>query len=490
MTPRMIHPKKTAALLILIAFISFPGILNAYAATPAVSFADVKQTDWAYTDIRKLAEASIISGDKPEPRASGNAVPPNETPTKPTFRPSDTLSREECAVVLARIDASMASMPGSDVSEEQSFADVPLTRWSHQYVEAAKPYIIGNTGRYGSLFFYPDAPMVRGDLVAALMRLIGAQLPASRYTELEAFADSGEILEEWKPYIAAAVANSVLLGDDEKKLNLSVPVSRREACALIVRALKGNIDFPDPYIQTLYVPDINSGFYDEYFNGAVFIGDSITMGLRNYVLNERARGKDLLGDARFLCAGSYGLKHAAAEFDPDDVSLNYQGVNMSMEDCISMMETKEVYLMLGMNDWAGATLPDSIIKYGVILDKISAKNPDTAVYIQFCTPVTTDREATKLNNANTDKFNLAIVEMCGERDIDYVDVNTPMKDDNNALKREFASDNYVHMNAAGCEAWIGALRGFVKEKYENALWQPPDSAQPAESYPGSYIELD
>jgi lysophospholipase L1-like esterase len=154
------------------------------------------------------------------------------------------------------------------------------------------------------------------------------------------------------------------------------------------------------------------------------------------------------------------------------------------------MDAKEAYLMLGMNDWAGASLPDSIIKYGVILDKINIRNPETAVYIQFCTPVTLEREAAKLNNSNTDLFNNAIMELCGERGIDYIDVNTPMKDDKNALKNEYASDSYVHMNAAGCEAWIGALREFVKDKYVSMLWSPPDGAMQAESYPGSYVEPD
>ncbi|MCL2060408.1 MAG: GDSL-type esterase/lipase family protein [Oscillospiraceae bacterium] len=490
-------------------------------AADIVTFADVKQSDWAYKDIRKLAEASIISGDKPDHPEGNRPAPPHEIQARPSFRPGDTLSREECAVIIARLadaipDAapsrssrqaaalpslpSLPSLPAlpatsartAQPTAPQTFADVPQDRWSFDYVEAAKAYITGHseTGD-GAVYFHPDDPMCRGDLVSALMRLIGAQSRPSGYGVLESFADNADITREWRPYIAAAVERSVLLGDDEKRLKLVDPVTRREASALIVRALGGHMQFPDPVVPEIYAPELDSGFYDAYFNGAVFIGDSITMGLRNYVLSERSRGNGLLGEARFLCAGSYGLNQAAAPFNPDGVNLSYQGVSMSMEDCISKMEAKEVYLMLGMNDWAGATLPDSIIKYGAILDKVAAKNPETVVYIQFCTPITTEREATRLNNANTDKFNAAIVEMCAERGIDYVDVSTPMKDANNALKGEYASDNYVHMNAAGCEAWIGALRDFTMDKYVNAQWGPPSGAQaPPEAYPGEYVHLD
>ena len=475
------------------------GGANAAGGT-AASFADVKRSDWAYGDIRKLAEASIVSGDKPKRREGGNGkgAEYRVIDEKPSFRPGDTLSREEGAVIVARLRGALLRGQGAlagpaqpepaDFSQ-QSYADVQRSRWSFGYIEAMKNYIPGAESK-GARLFYPEDPMKRGDLIAALMRLTGAEARPADISALGRFSDAGEIGDEWKPYAAAAAGKAVLLGDDKNALNLHKPVTRREACALIVRALKGDIDFPEPKSVKLYVPETGSGFYDAYFDGAVFVGDSITMGLRNYVLNERARGNSLLGTAKFLCAGSYGLQQAAGKFDPAGVNLSYQGEDLPLEDCLSRMGAKEVYIMLGMNDWAGATLPGSIIMYAAVLDKIYAKNPDAAVQIQFCTPITAEREAAKLNNANMDKFNAAIAGLCAERGIDYVDVSAPMKNDKNALKAEYASDSYVHMSAKGCGAWINALREFAKGKYSAGLWGPPAGAGPAESYAGIYIEMD
>ena len=470
--------------------------------SPMRLFADVKSSDWAYKDIRKLADAEIVRGDEqPRRAAAANAASHNVFPAKPLFRPGDIMSREECAVILARLDGAMANS-GDRIDAKhaakdsrmaapgQNFTDVPYDSWSYPYIETAKKYIAGYPARGGSLLFQPEEPMLRGEFISALIRLIDADTRFTDYSVLDAFADAGAVEYDAAPYIVAAIEKSILLGDDENNLRLSEPVVRREACALIVRALTGHMDFPDPRMPAIYVPDIDCGFYDAYFDDAVFVGDSITMGLRNYALSERARGNAILGGARFLCTGSYGLRAAAGDFNPSAVNLSYEGVEMALEDCLVKMDAGEVYLMLGMNDWAGASLPGSIEKYGVILDKIYAKNPDITVYIQFCTPITLSREAARLNNANTDKFNKAIVDLCAERGIDYVDVNAPMKDDDNALKREYASDGYVHLNASGCEAWIGALREFVKYNYVNGLWSAPAGAGPAKSYAGSYMETD
>ena len=546
--PAFTKCKLSVSPLIFLACISLIGAINGFAAgAPAPrSFSDVPRSDWAYIDIRKLAEAEIICGDgvdQPIDAAPAGAASGTRLAAKPAFRPDDILTREECSVIVARIDAlinarqaarpadekltenkyttiiqteanssgiiNSAAKPADDPLASQtarakpgaapprSFRDVSEDMWSYPYVESAKNYFTGYHAEnaeagapVGEPFFLPHAPALRGDFVSALIRLRGTEKRYINYSVLEPFADGADVSDEWKPYIAAAIERSILLGDEDMRLNPGDPVTRREACALTVRALKGVLEFPEPATQKIYAPDTDSGFYDAFFSDAVFVGDSITMGLRNYVLSARARGAALLGDARFLCAGSYGIYAAAGAFNPDGVNLSYQGADMPLEDCLLEMGAKDAYLMLGMNDQAGANLPDSIIKYGAVIDKIIEKNPGINVCVQFCTPITQEREAAKLNNENMDRFNLAIAGMCGERNLDCVDVSAPLKDENNALRREYASDNYVHMSSSGCLAWIGALRAFARDKYIAARWAPPAGAGAPESYPGSYVEID
>ena len=47
---------------------------------------------------------------------------------------------------------------------------------------------------------------------------------------------------------------------------------------------------------------------EAFFAETVFIGDSVTLGMRNYCMNH----KDALPGVTFLCAGSYAVRHAIA----------------------------------------------------------------------------------------------------------------------------------------------------------------------------------
>jgi lysophospholipase L1-like esterase len=368
--------------------------------------------------------------------------------------------------------------------------DVPADAWSFSYIENTRSYLNDYVSRGGKRYFYPQLPITRGDLINALMKLIGADVRTADYGLLTAFADSENIKREWRAYAALALSKRVLNGYDDQTLRLEGQVTRREICSLITRSLEGLYKFPPAEQTRVYIPDLNSGFYDTFFDDAVFVGDSITIGLRNHVLNQRASGASPLGNARFLVAGSYGLRAAAGDFNPGGVNLSYQGVAKPLEDCVANMGTKDVYLMLGMNDWAGASLPGSIEKYEVIVNKVHSKIPGANVFLQSCTPVTKSREGEKLNNANTDKFNSAVVDLCMRYGIDYIDVATPMKDGQNAFKVEYASDNYVHLNASGCESWINTLREFACEKYLSGEWTGNTDQITPESYPGYWVSLD
>jgi lysophospholipase L1-like esterase len=174
-----------------------------------------------------------------------------------------------------------------------------------------------------------------------------------------------------------------------------------------------------------------------------------------------------------LAAVSYGLRISSGEAVSKSITLMYQGNAMPLADCLAAMEAKSLFLMLGLNDGVPQSVEASIKRYAATLDRVLARNPDIKIFVQSCTPVAKAGEKQSLNNVLVDVFNEALRKLCDERGVGWVDVNAALKDEGGALRREYTSDNYVHMSNAGCAAWIDALRAFARERYIANEWAPP-----------------
>lgn len=199
---------------------------------------------------------------------------------------------------------------------------------------------------------------------------------------------------------------------------------------------------------------------EAFFNETVFIGDSITYGLSTYCNIYR-----LLYGAKFLCAGSYAVRHAITEPDPDDtniVSVRYQGVPVRPEDALAQMGAKQVFIMLGLNDLSFG-VDYTINNWRTLIANIREACPDIEIYIQSGTPLHAKKDMPnyKLNNANMDLYNQALQQLCEELGCHYVDVATALKDENGQLRNEYCSDEYCHMTYAGIEVWIQTLKDYV-----------------------------
>lgn len=191
-----------------------------------------------------------------------------------------------------------------------------------------------------------------------------------------------------------------------------------------------------------------------FFSDAAFIGDSVTLALRNYNLTTGA-----LGNATFLCQGSYSVGHAVN----NTMYLSYQGQNMTPQDALAACGAKKVFILLGMNDIALYGIDKSIENWGKMVENIKAKNPDIQIFVQSGTPIYTAGQIYDLTNANMDKYNDKLKAFAAEKGLFYVDVATPMKDSSNGLAEKYCSDKYVHLTAAGCELWVSVLKDFISE---------------------------
>ncbi|MGN0634699.1 MAG: GDSL-type esterase/lipase family protein [Acutalibacteraceae bacterium] len=206
------------------------------------------------------------------------------------------------------------------------------------------------------------------------------------------------------------------------------------------------------------VPQIKS---KDFFNDVVFVGDSVTQGLKNYTNSRRNKGEECLGTAQFLCCGSMSYTNALNPVSKNSLHPTYHGQKVSVEDGIAQSGAGKAFIMLGMNDFSAYNEKTWRQSVQTLIDRIIEKNPRVQIYIESVTPIVSGMEHGAFSNANIDKFNAYLKEFCAQRGLTYVDISTNvMQDDSGHLKKSYCGDPGamgIHMSNAGSDAWVQYL---------------------------------
>lgn len=184
------------------------------------------------------------------------------------------------------------------------------------------------------------------------------------------------------------------------------------------------------------------------FENAAFIGDSVTLKLRNYNMSTNA-----MGDVLFLCQGSYSAAHAVN----NTMLLSYRGEDMTPQDALKESGVEKVFILLGMNDIALHGIDKTIENWGALIGNIRSTCPDITIYIQSGTPIYKDGEVGSLTNENMDAYNVKLQQFAKENDCYYLDIATQYKNASNGLATAYCSDEFVHFTDLACKMWIEKL---------------------------------
>lgn len=193
----------------------------------------------------------------------------------------------------------------------------------------------------------------------------------------------------------------------------------------------------------------------DFFDDAVFVGDSVTLMLQNYQLSTNA-----LGGAQFLVQGSYSVFHAVHH----TMLVPYRGSPMRLPEAIAATRARKVFIMLGANDIGAYGIENTMKNWQTLLTRIRENTPDIEVYIQSMTPVWTGGEMGKLNNPNADEYNKVLQAFAEENGCIFVNVAPYMKDATGGLASEYCSDNYIHLTSSGAQVWAQALKYFAESR--------------------------
>lgn len=250
------------------------------------------------------------------------------------------------------------------------------------------------------------------------------------------WSSDNEAVATFKDGVITAVSNGNTTVHAEYK-------GERHSCTVSV-----NIPSREPMIAP-GPAKVDSSFFDD----AVFIGDSVSMMLRNHATKT---GK--LGAAQFLTFGSLGMRH----LDDNDqrIPITYQGQVMIIEDAVAATGAKKVFIMLGMNDLAITKITGTIQCWQRVVNRILAKCPDVKIFVQSMTPVYHEGQKGSLNNPNINDFNAHLKAFAEGAGLTFIDVAPYMKDGTDGLVPRFCSDKFAHLTDTGAATWINVLKAF------------------------------
>ena len=173
---------------------------------------------------------------------------------------------------------------------------------------------------------------------------------------------------------------------------------------------------------------------EEFFNKALFIGDSITEGISAY---------GFLDGANVL--GVKGLTILKAEKEIDTIVKR---------------NPDKIYILLGSNDLLyGMNSKKFSSEYIEFIQHIKDKLPESKIYIQSIFPVSKDVENEKpmLSNSRIDEFNRELKSMADQQGISYINVEKLLKDDMGIINKDYTSDG-IHVKYKVYSIWLDYVK--------------------------------
>lgn len=199
---------------------------------------------------------------------------------------------------------------------------------------------------------------------------------------------------------------------------------------------------------------------DIFFENSVFVGDSVMMGFRNYVM----RHGNILSNPEFLVSGSFSTRSALQEVSNASIHPIYKGKQHQIQESIKLMEVEKVFVSLGLNDIGMQGTQKTVELYDELIQRIYRSNPEIQIYIISTTYMLIGSEKNDLNNELIREFNGMIKEYCIENEIGYIEIAESLADENGGLAKEYCSDGYVHLTPSAYDIWTRLLREFALEE--------------------------
>lgn len=249
---------------------------------------------------------------------------------------------------------------------------------------------------------------------------------------------------------------------------------------------------------------------DSYFEGALFIGDSRTVGLSEYCeqLKDVARfyskisltiydfGKKEFvevpvmpetpedvaqegtpeevagdtaapeGEVQNAEPATESVENAETVAETADVPEDIPMEKVTIEEALSREQFNKIYIMLGINELGSGSVESFCTAYGDVVNRIRELQPDAIIYIQGIMHVTGEKSNKDkvFKNENINVRNEGLKALADNQHVFYIDMNEATDDEAGNLKEDLSFDN-VHLKAKSYALWYDYLKthAYVKE---------------------------
>lgn len=177
-----------------------------------------------------------------------------------------------------------------------------------------------------------------------------------------------------------------------------------------------------------------------YFDDALFIGDSRTVGLSEY---------GNLGQAEVLANSGmsvYKIKETSFPLK--------NGEKVKLEELLADRKFGKIYVMLGINE-LGYDFGQTVKKYQEVVKLLQDTQPEAIIFLQANLHISKEKSDTSpyYNNENINRFNQAVSEMADGESIFYLDVNPLFDDAQGCLASEYTTD-HTHILGKYYSTWV------------------------------------
>ena len=182
---------------------------------------------------------------------------------------------------------------------------------------------------------------------------------------------------------------------------------------------------------------------EDYFDDALFIGDSRTVGLMEYAgLEEHA--------SFYASTGLTIYKLFDAEIVPTENGRE----NITVEEALRQERFGKIYLMVGINEMGTGTVESFLEEYRKAVEHLQELQPDAIIYVQAILRVSAERSAQGdyIYNQGIDERNEGLSRLADEKTVFYLDVNPLVSDEEGGLIAEYTFDG-VHLKAKYISIW-------------------------------------
>lgn len=176
----------------------------------------------------------------------------------------------------------------------------------------------------------------------------------------------------------------------------------------------------------------------DYFNDALFIGDSRTEGLKSF-------GE--IKNADFF--SSVGMN----VYKVFDEKTEVNGKSTDLESLLKEKKYGKIYVMLGINE-LGYNRDTTVKKFTDFINTLRSLQKDAVIFIQANIHVGADRSEKDeiCNNKNIDLFNTMISELADSESVFYIDINKLFDDESGNLNKVYTSDG-THLYPKYYSVW-------------------------------------